>query len=99
MMMKANKTRMKKRIGINRVASKSVFQPGIQTVALHYTMSVCDYSSRGTQFARGLYQRDVTDMKRSGEWLNMESRNLVIDSRCVNLCKRSFGWTSDQIEF
>ena len=24
-------------------------------------------------------------MKRSGEWLNMEPRNLVFDSRCVNL--------------
>ena len=23
------------------------------------------------------YQRDVTNVKRSGEWLNMESRNLV----------------------
>ena len=33
------------------------------------------------------YQRDVTDMKRSDEWLNMESRNLVLDSRCVNLFK------------
>ena len=26
-------------------------------------------------------------MKRSDKWLNMESRNLVFDSRCVNLFK------------
>ena len=26
-------------------------------------------------------------MKRSGEWLNMETRNLVFDSRYVNLLK------------
>jgi len=28
-------------------------------------------------FAHEPYQRDVTDMKRSGEWFDMESRNLV----------------------
>jgi len=49
---KANNTIMKERIWINRVASKIVFQPGIQTMALRYTMSVREYSSRGTQFAR-----------------------------------------------
>ena len=77
MMIKANNTIMKKRIWINRVASKIVFQLGIQTMAVRYAMCVCDYSSRGTRFAREPYQRDVTDMKRRGEWLNMESMNLV----------------------
>ena len=40
MMIKAKNTIMKERIWINRVASESVFQPGIQTMALRYTMSV-----------------------------------------------------------
>ena len=31
-------------------------------------------SSRGTQLHLGPYQRDVTNVKRSGEWLNTESR-------------------------
>ena len=85
MMIKANNTIMKERIWINRVASKIVFQFGIQTMALRYTMSVCGYSLRETQLHLEPFQRDVTDMKRSGEWLNMEPRNLVFDSLCVNL--------------
>ena len=40
MMIKAKNTIMKERIWINRVASEIVFQPGIQTMALRYTMSV-----------------------------------------------------------
>ena len=81
MMIKGKNTIMKERIWINRVASKTVFQPGIQTMALRYTMSVWN------QFAREPYQRDVTDMKGIGEWLSMESRNLVFDSRYLNLFK------------
>ena len=34
-------------------------------------------SSERTQLHLEPYQRDVTNVKRSGEWLNMESRNLV----------------------
>ena len=68
------------------MASKIVFQPGIQTMALRYTMSVCDYISRENQLHLESYQRDVTDM-RSGEWLNMESKNFVLDSRFVNQFK------------
>ena len=49
MMIKAKNTIMKERIWINRVASNIVFQPGIQTMALRYTTSVCDYSSRETR--------------------------------------------------
>ena len=41
MMIKANNTIMKERIWINRVASKIVFQSGIQTMVLRCTMSVC----------------------------------------------------------
>ena len=70
------------------MASKIVFQPGIQTMALSYTMSVCDYSSRETRITASTLPARDTDMKFSGERLNMESRNLVFDSRCVNLFKK-----------
>ena len=58
-MIKAKDTVTKERIWINRVASEIVFQRDIQTLALRKTPN----------------QRDVTSLKRSGEWLNMESRN------------------------
>ena len=86
MMIKANNTIMKERIWINRVASKVVFQPGIQTMALRHTVSVCVITVREKpELHLQPCQRDVTDMNRSGEWLNVEPRNLVFDSRCVIL--------------
>ena len=87
MMIKANNTIMKERIWINRVASKIVFQPGIQTMALRYTMSVCAITVREEPNLHVNPTRRCHRQKRSGEWLNTESRNLVFDSRCVNLFK------------
>ena len=62
---KANNT-MKERFWINRVASKIVFQSGIQTMALRSTMSVRDYSSRGTEFARRV--KPARCHKREAQW-------------------------------
>ena len=66
MMIKANNTIMKERIWINRVASKIVYQPGIQTMALRYTMSVCVAVREKPELHLQPHQRDVTHMKRSG---------------------------------
>lgn len=63
---RANNTIMKERIWTNLVASKIVFQPGIQTKALRSTMSVRDYSSRGTQFARRV--KPARCHKREAQW-------------------------------
>ena len=40
-------------------------------------MIKADNIMKGRTWTNRVAQRDVTNVKRSGEWLNMESRNLV----------------------
>ena len=77
MMIKAKNIIMKERIWINRVPQRDhVFQfLHRDSVPLHdeRIITVREEPSLHVESHR----RDVTNVKRSGEWLDMESRNLV----------------------
>ena len=49
-------------------------------------------------FAHEAYRRDVSNVKRSGEWFDMESRNLVRLPREVCYDQRCPGWNVDTLE-